>query len=101
VPKALGIYDASSCPSEEIQKLIPGSGAGPKPPVNQRSREFGSADLSTKEKTLPIAGPSGSNAGPDETSSRLELSDRFATAQLPFVVPKVSPGVSPKVSPVI
>ena len=59
------------------------------------------ADLSIKEKTLPIAGPSGSNAGPGETSSRLELSDRFADAQLPFVVPKVSPWVSPKVSSVI
>jgi hypothetical protein len=28
-------------PSEEIKKLIPGSGVGPKSPVNQRGREFG------------------------------------------------------------
>jgi hypothetical protein len=88
-------------PREEIQKLIPESGVGPKLPVNQRDQEFGTADLSIRERTLPLIGPSGSNAGPDETSSRLELGDRFATTQLPFVVPKVSPRVSPKVSPVI
>ena len=35
-----------------------------KQPVNQRSREFGSADLSIKEKTLPIAGPVRIECGP-------------------------------------
>jgi hypothetical protein len=49
VPKGLGIYDAGSCPSEGIKNSIPESGVGPKSPVNQRGREFGTADLSIKE----------------------------------------------------
>ena len=97
----MGNNRSGFCPSKRIKNLTHGSGAGPKPPVNQRSRKFGAANLSIRERTLPLVGPSGSCAGPDETSSRLELSDRFATAQLPFIFPKVSPWVSPKVSPVI
>jgi hypothetical protein len=58
-------------------------------------------ELDIKERTLSFVGSSGSRAGFDEASSRIDLSDRFTTAQLPFIFPKVSPRVSPKVSPVI
>ena len=50
----LGNNRSGFCPSKRIKNSTPGLVQAGKPPVNQRGRKFGAANLSTKENVADL-----------------------------------------------